>query len=154
MAGAVDYRMAPAVMARVVGAYLVALALLVGAVTVGVTAANWSGDVIVVVVGLGLVALFGTAAWLRGRGYVVRLTPQGYHVRRLVRGVGVRRGDWSEVAEAVATHREGLAVVVLRRHDGRETTIPVAALDADREAFADDVIAHLRRAAAQRPERG
>ena len=48
-------------------------------------------------------------------------------------------------------YREGIACVVLHLRDGRTTTIPVAALAADREEFVRDLQAHLQRGHGLRP---
>ncbi len=137
-----DYRLAPAFAARLVGLGLVVLAVVVFAYAALSFALSWPPDVIVVLVVLGLVAVFGSASWLRSRAYVVRLTDAGYHVR-FVRGVGVAEGRWSEVREAAVAHPRDVACVVLTRHDGATTSIPVEMLAADRDAFANDVSARL-----------
>ena len=139
-----DYRLPPALVARFVGGYLVALAALLLVVTVVVGALGWSPDLIVVVLAVGLVGLFALAWWLRARLVVVRLTEAGYRVR-FVRAAGVREARWSEVEDAVAATPRGYECVVLRLRDGRSTTIPVQLLGADKDDFARDVQAHLRR---------
>ncbi|WP_370250382.1 hypothetical protein [Nocardioides sp.] len=144
-APASQYRLAPVLATRLVGSALVALALVVFLLTALSFALDWPRDPILVVVGLGLAAVFGLGGWLRGPASVVRLDDAGYRVR-LIRGAGVKQGAWSEVSEASAQTRHGLRVVVLERHDGRETVIPVDALAADREHFADAVRARLRAA--------
>lgn len=138
----VDYRLAPAFAARLLGLGLVlvaVLALFLAAVSV---ALDWSADVVVVAVVAGMVLVLGGAAWLRSRAYVVRLTGSGYRVR-FVRGVGVAEGRWDEVREAATARPRGVACVVLTRHDGTTTTIPVALLAVDREIFAGAVRARL-----------
>lgn len=142
----VEYRMAPLVVARFVGAYLVLFALVILVATVVVAVAGLGPDLIVVLLVVGLLGLIGLAWWLRGRASVVRLTEAGYRVR-LVRGAGVKEARWAEVEDAVATQPQGVACVVLRLKDGRSTTIPVELLAADKDAFARDVRDHLARAA-------
>ena len=53
--------------------------------------------------------------------------------------------------EAVAAKPRGVPCVVLRLRDGRSTTIPVQALDVDREQFAREIQRHLRRGQGLRP---
>ncbi len=137
------YRIAPVLLVRLVGSYLVLFALITAVATVVVALLSLPGDLVAGLIGLGLVVLFGGAAWLRARAYVVRLDATGYRVR-VVRGVGVREGRWSDVVEAVATRRRDVACVVLRRADGTETAVPVDVIAADRDVFARDVQARLR----------
>jgi hypothetical protein len=82
-------------------------------------------------------------AW-RTKGWVVRLTPEGYRVQ-WVRGVGSASGRWKDVEDAVTTTLAEAPVVVLRLRDGRTTTIPVEMLAADRKAFVRDIQDHLQR---------
>jgi hypothetical protein len=141
-----DYRLAPAFAARLVGAGLVVLAVLAFALTAVALVWSWPADLIVAVVAVGLVAVLGTAAWLSSRAYVVRLTETGYRVR-FVRGVGVAAGRWDEVREAVSAHPRDVVCLVLKRHDGTTTSIPVEMLAGDRDSFAADVRDHLQAAA-------
>ncbi|MEZ0577303.1 hypothetical protein [Nocardioides sp. MH1] len=142
----VDYRMAPLVVARFVGAYLILFAVVILVSTVGVAAAGLGPDLLVVLLAAGLLGLVVLAWWLRTRVSVVRLTAQGYRVR-LVRGAGVGEARWSEVEDAVATQPQDVPCVVLRLKDGRSTTIPVEILAGDKDDFARDVRAHLERSA-------
>ena len=140
----VDYRMAPLVVARFVGGYLVLFAVLVLAGTLVVAVAGLGPDLLVVLLAVGLLGLVALAWWLRTRVSVVRLTAQGYQVR-FVRGAGVTDARWSEVEDAVATQPQDVPCVVLRLKDGRATTIPVQLLAADKDEFARDVRDHLER---------
>jgi alpha-beta hydrolase superfamily lysophospholipase len=139
----VDYQMAPILVARFVGAYLVVFALVILAGTLVVAVAGVSPDLLVVLLGVGLLGLLWLAWWLRNRVALVRLTATGYRVR-MVRGAGVTEARWSEVEDAVATQPQGVECVVLRLKDGRATTIPVALLAADKDVFARDVRDHLQ----------
>ncbi|MFB9315517.1 hypothetical protein [Nocardioides plantarum] len=141
-----DYRLAPVFAARLVGLGLMVLAVLAFGLTAAALAWSWPGDLIVVVVALGLVAVLGTASWLRSRAYVVRLTDTGYRVR-FVRGVGVAEGRWDEVREAGSAHPRDVVCLVLERHDGTTTSIPVEMLAGDRDRFATDVRERLEAAA-------
>jgi hypothetical protein len=145
-AATVDYRLAPLVVARFVGAYLIVFAVVILGATFVVAATGLSPDLLVVLLAVGLVGLFAVGWWLRSRVSVVRLTAGGYRVR-LVRGAGVKEARWSEVEDAVATKPRDVPCVVLRLKDGRSTTIPVGLLAADKDDFARDVRDHLRAAA-------
>lgn len=141
----VDYRLAPGFAARLAGAGLVAVALLVVLLALLAALLGWPADVVVAVAVVGSVATLGGAAWLRSRAYVVRLDELGYHVR-FVRGAGVACGRWTEVQSAVAASPRGVPCVLLRRTDGSSTSIPVAALAVDRDRFAEAVRDRLRAA--------
>ena len=138
-----DYRLAPLLVARIVGSYLVGVALVMFAATVMVAAADWPADLLVVVLGIGIVGLAAVAWWLRARAYVVRFEEEGYRVG-LVRGAGVRRARWTEVRDAVAAGSGGTARVVLRLGDDRSTTVPVAALAIDRDQFVRELQRRLQ----------
>ncbi len=141
-----DYRLAPPVMARFVGAYLVLLAAVLLAVTAAVALADLNADLLVLALGLGLLGLIGVAWWLRSRLVVVRLTEAGYQVR-MIRSAGATEARWSDVEDAVAASPSGTDCVVLRLRDGRSTTIPVQLVAGDKDDFARDVREHLKRAA-------
>lgn len=141
----VVYRLAPAVTARLVGLAFLVLAVSMFAMTAVILAADWPPDLIVLLLVVELLTVFGAAAWLRVRAYVVRLDDRGYSVR-LVRGAGIKDGHWTDVAEAVAAHPRDVACLVLRRVDGTTTSIPVGMLAADRDDFAREVGARLSRA--------
>ena len=137
------YRLAPSLVVRLTGAALLVAALAVLAVTL-VTATTGGGPgAILVVAVLGLVAVAGVAWWAGRHAYVVRLDPLGYQVR-LVRGAGVTRARWVDVAEASTAELRGTPCVVLALRDGRTTTIPTAALAADRDEFVAEVRKMLR----------
>jgi hypothetical protein len=139
-----DYRLAPALGARLLGSALVGLAVLVFVVTLVVALLDLSAVVVAVVAALGLAAVLVAGHLLTRHAYVVRLGEDGYQVR-MVRGAGVRAARWTEVEDAVTASPRGVDCLVLRLRDGRTTTIPVQVLAADREAFARDVRAHLER---------
>jgi hypothetical protein len=141
-----QYRMAPLVVARFVGAYLILFAVLMLGGTVVVALAGLGPDLLVVVLAAGLLGLIGLAWWLRTRVSIVRLSATGYRVS-LIRGAGVKEARWSEVEDAVATQPDAGPCVVLRLKDGRTTTIPMELLAADKDDFARDVRDHLGRAA-------
>ena len=139
-----DYRLAPAIGARLLGSSLVGLAVLVFVLTLVAALLELSVWFVAVVAALGLVGVLVAGYLVTRRAYVVRLEAECYRVR-LVRGAGVRTARWSEVEEAAAASPRGIPCLVLRLRDGRTTTIPVQVLAADRDEFARDVQAHLER---------
>ena len=145
-----DYRLAPAVVARFLGLALVGLALVLFAGTAVVALTGLPLDLIVVVVLLGVVGCVGLGWWLRSRAWVLRCDDEGYRVR-LVRGAGTTRARWSQVEDAVTTHRHDVACVQLRLRDGGTTTIPVGVLAVDREQFVRELQARLQRGHGLRP---
>ena len=144
------YRLAPAVVARILGLALVLLALVAFVATVVVALAHGSIDIVIGIVLVGAVAVAGTAWWLRGPAWVVRCDEDGYAVR-LVRGTGVRQAPWREVRDAVTTTTRGIACLVLRLGDGRTTSIPVGLLAIDREDFVREMQRHLGEGQKVRP---
>lgn len=144
-----DYRLSPALGARLVGLLTVGVAVLVFVATGVVALLDLHTLVLLPVAVVGVVLVLGVGAWLRSTP-VVHLDDEGYRVR-LVRGSGVRAARWKDVAEAVAASPRGIPCLVLRLTDGRSTTIPVQAVAADREELARDVREHLRRGEGLRP---
>jgi len=146
----VDYRLAPAFVARLLGLALVALAVLLFVGTAVVALTGLPLDVLVAVVLVAVLAAAAYAWWLRSRAWVLRCTDDGYRVR-LVRGAGVRAARWSEVEDAVAAYRRGVACVELRLRDGRATTIPVGVLAVDKDGFVRELQRRLQRGHGLRP---
>jgi hypothetical protein len=144
-----DYRLAPTYGARLVGGLLVGLAVLLFAAT-ALVAVGLPADLVLVLAVLGVAGVLTAGYLLTRRVPVVHLGPEGYRVR-LIRGVGVPSAVWTDVTEAVTSAPGGQPVVVLRLGDGRTTTIPVAALAADREEFVRDLQEHLQRGQGLRP---
>ena len=145
-----DYRLAPALGARFLGALLVLLALVLAVLTLLVVVLDWPVGVLVAAAAAGLLAV-AVAAWLVLRALpVVRFTADGYRVR-MVRAAGTTAAGWREVTEAVTTSVGSTPVVVIRLRDGRSTTIPVQALAADREEFVRDLQRHLQGGSGLRP---
>src|SRR5215216_8201360 len=129
-----EYRLAPAIVLRVAGAALVTLAALVVLLSLLTGLAGWPFWPVGVVALAGLGAVAGGAWWAARAAYVVRLDRFGYDVR-LVRGAGVRRARWTDVAEASTAQVHGSPCVVVALRDGRTTTVPVALLAGDRDEF-------------------
>lgn len=136
------YRLAPLVVARFLGAAVVALAVVVAVVTVVVFATGVGYGWILLPLVVGLVVVLGLGWWLRRKAYVVRCTSQGYSVR-LVRGAGVREARWAEVQEAVTASPHGTPLLVLRLKSGGATQIPVPILAIDREQFVREMQRHM-----------
>ncbi len=137
------YRLAPAVAARLLGLVLVAIAALILVGTLAIAVIDLHTAFLLVPVVLTVVVLVATWWLWREKGWLVRLTAEGYRVQ-WVRGVGAASARWKDVEDAVTTAVAESPVVVLRLRDGRTTTIPVEMLAVDREAFVRDVQAHLQ----------
>jgi hypothetical protein len=138
------HRLAPAVAARLLGLVLCAVAVVILVSTVAIAALDLHTVFLLVPVGLTILVLAATWWGWRQKGWVARLTEEGYRIQ-WVRGVGTASGRWKDVEDAVTTTVADAPVVVLRLRDGRTTTIPVEMLAIDREAFVRDIQAHLRR---------
>ena len=136
------YRLAPAVVARILGLALVLLAVVAFAATIAVAVAGGSIDLVVGIVIGGALVVVIAAWWLRTKAWVVRCSADGYAVR-LVRGAGVRQAPWTEVRDAVTTTTRGIACLVIRLGDGTSTSIPVGLLAIDREQFVREMQRHL-----------
>ena len=135
MNAATEYRLAPGIALRLAGTALVALALVIVLLTMAGAWAGWAFWPIAVVALAGLAAVAGASWWLTRAAYVVRLDPLGYQVR-LVRGAGVKRARWTDVAEVSTARLHGASCVVVALRDGRTTTVPVGLLAGDRDEFA------------------
>jgi hypothetical protein len=145
-----DYRLAPIVVARIMGSYLVGLALLMFVATAVVAVAEWPADLLVGLLGVGVAGLVALGWWLRRRAYVVRFGAEGYRIG-LVRGAGVREAAWREVTDAVATSVRGAPCLELRLRAGGASVIPVSAMAVDGDDFVRDVRARLQRGHGLRP---
>lgn len=144
-----DYRPAPALLARLFGAALAVVGVVVFATTLVVALLDLHTVVVLVVAGACLLLVAGLAAAASRVGAVLRLTPEGYVVR-LVRGAGATRARWSEVEDAVTARVADADCVVLRLKDGRSTTVPVGVLAADRDVVVRDVRDRLKAARRRR----
>ena len=137
-----DYRIAHALIVRLLGAlvaglgaFVLLLALVVG--LLGLPSAVLGTGIVLAVLAL----VTGGVLLLRGV-VIVRLDDLGYRVR-LVRGAGVTRARWADVEDAVAATVAGERCLVLRLRDGRTTTIPVRLLAGNADDLARDLQAHL-----------
>ena len=145
-----DYRLSGPFAVRMLG-----IAMAVGGGLVLVAAAlvvllSWPAAVLSVALAVAVAGLLVAGLALTRRATVVRLDDTGYTVR-FVRGAGVRSGRWRDVEDVVATTLEGTRCVVLRRRDGRTTTIPVDILAAPADDFVRDLQRHLNRGHGYRP---
>jgi hypothetical protein len=141
---ATDYRLAPAVAARLVGVLLCAVAVLILVSTIAIAVFDLHTVFLLVPVALTVIVLASSWWTWRQQGWIARLTAEGYRIP-WVRGVGAASGRWKDVEDAVTTTVADAPVVVLRLRDGRTTTIPVEMLAVDREAFVRDIQQHLQR---------
>jgi len=140
----IEYRLNPAVAARLLGTILVVEALLLLGAALLVAVLDLHSAVLLVPVGLGLALVVAAAVLHQRRGWVVRLTDEGYRVQ-WVRGAGVTAARWKDVEDAVTATVAGAPVVVLRLRDGRTTTVPVQVLAVEPAVFVKDLQQHLQR---------
>jgi hypothetical protein len=145
-----DYRLSPALGARLMGTLLVVLALVLFAATALVALLRLPADLLVLLAVVGVVGVFGGGYLLTRKAYVVHLDEGGYRIR-LIRGAGVTQARWKDVQEVATGSPRGIDCLVLRLRDGRTTTIPVSAVAADRDDFARDVREHAQRGQGLRP---
>lgn len=139
-----EYRFAPALLVRSLGALLAVVGLLLSTVVALVAFAGLPVLVLTVSVVVAVVVVVVGGLLASRRTTLVRFDEAGYQVR-LLRGAGVKQARWREVEDAVTAHVAGQDCVVLRLKDGRTTTIPVSVLDADPGALLRDLTAHLDR---------
>ncbi|GAA1904878.1 hypothetical protein GCM10009737_01960 [Nocardioides lentus] len=145
-----QYRLSPQLVARVVGAALLLVGVLILVLTLAVAALGLPGWVLLVVAVVGLLGVSATGYAAVRVGWVLRVTDEGYVVR-FVRGAGTTRARWKDVEDAVTAEVAGSPCVVLRLRDGRSTTIPVTVLAVDRDRFVREMQEHLRRGRGLRP---
>lgn len=139
-----DYRLAPALAARMMGMALLLVAGVIFLLTLASAIGGLPFTAVVVTAALGLVVVSGVAWWLVRRAVVFHAGEEGYRVR-FVRGAGAHEARWVEVEDAVTTYVRDAPCLVLRLRDGRTTVIPVEALAVDRERFVREVQDHLQR---------
>ncbi|HSJ21185.1 MAG TPA: hypothetical protein VK964_11480 [Nocardioidaceae bacterium] len=137
-----DYRISPALSARILGALLALLGVAVVLLTLGVGLLDLPTAVLGVGIVVAVAVLLGGGLVLTRRATVVRLDDVGYRVR-LVRGAGAPTARWADVEDVVAATVRGERCVVIRLRDGRTTTIPMRMLAADADTFVKDLQEHL-----------
>jgi type IV secretory pathway VirB3-like protein len=140
---AVTYRPQRALVTRLFGIGIIAMAFLVFATTVVLTVAKAPEWVLVIVVLAYIVGLVVLGTWAVRSAWIVRFDDDGYRVK-MVRDAGVRAASWDEVADLAATEPNGIPCLVLTLTDGRTTTIPVEVMEGDREQFVRDVRDRLK----------
>jgi hypothetical protein len=133
-----DYGLAPQLRARLMGAFLAAIGIVLLVVTIVVVAFDLPGDVLSGLVILTVIGVFALGFLLVRRWYVVRLDDIGYRVR-FVRGAGESNARWRDVEDLTTGEVQGAQCVVIRLRDGRSTTIPVALIEGDKEEFVDEL---------------
>jgi NADH:ubiquinone oxidoreductase subunit 2 (subunit N) len=139
-----EYRLAPALVLRLLGVLAVALGVAVLVLVVVVSVLGLPPVVLYAGAGVVVLSLLAAGSTLRACGVVMRLDDIGYRVR-LVRGAGTTRARWADVEDVVATTVAGSRCVVIRLRDGRTTTVPVSVLATDVDPFLTDLQAHLNR---------
>jgi hypothetical protein len=139
-----EFALAPALRARMLGAGLTAI----GVVVVVAVLLTWlTGLPAAVVTGLVVLAVVGVAALgllLGVRRWVLRLDEHGYRVRG-IRSAEARSARWTDVLDLQARTMNGNRCVVLRLRDGRTTVIPVDVLEGGATTLTDALSARLDR---------
>ena len=141
--GPVDYALAPALRARLLGTGLVAIGVVVA---VGVLLSWLTSLPTTVVTGLVVLAVVGvlTLGVLVGlRHWVLRLDQTGYRVRVL--RTQARSARWTDVLDVQTGTVAGARSVVLRLRDGRTTALPVDAIEGDATRLVETLKGHLDR---------
>lgn len=126
------------------GLVLVAIAVVILVATALVALLDLHTVVLLIPVLLALLVLAAVMLTWSRRGWVVRLTEEGYRVQ-WVRGAGVRAARWRDVEDAVTTTVANAPVLMLRLRNGGTTTIPVEMLAVDRESFVRELQRHLQK---------
>lgn len=139
-----DYRLSPALAARLLGTVLVLVGLLMLLLALAVAWLSVPPVVLTVGVVVGIATLLVVGWVVTRRASVVHLDEEGYRVS-FVRGAGVSRARWTDVEDVVATTVAGERCVVLRLRDGRTTTVPVRLLAVSPEAFVAELQGRLDR---------
>jgi len=140
----VDFALAPALRARLLGTGLVAIGTVV---VLGVLLA-WLADLptalVSGVVALALVGVVVLGLLLGIRHWVLRLDEHGYRVR-VLRTAEARSARWTDVLDLNATTLAGQRCVVLRLRDGRTTALPVDVIDGGSTRLVKAISDHLDR---------
>ncbi len=139
-----DFALAPALRARLLGTGLVAIGTVV---VLGVLLA-WLADLptalVSGVVALALVGVVVLGLLLGIRHWVLRLDEHGYRVR-VLRTAEARSARWTDVLDLNATTLAGQRCVVLRLRDGRTTALPVAVIEGGSTRLVKAISEHLDR---------
>lgn len=139
-----DFALAPALRARMLGSGLVAIGVVV---MLGVLVTWLAGLSTVFVSGLVALAVVGVlvlGVLVGVRHWVVRLDQHGYRVRGL-RSAQARTARWTDVLDLQASTVSGHRCVVLRLRDGRTTTLPVDVIEGGSTTLTQALSDHLDR---------
>jgi hypothetical protein len=144
-----DFRLAPAIGVRFVGAAFVSIAVVVFVLTFVAAAVKVPFVWVLALAAVAVLGAVGLGVALR-RVPAVRMDERGYAVH-WIRGAGVRRGAWAEVQEANTASHNGVDCVVIELNDERTTTVPMPALAVSRDEFVTVLRDQLKQARPTRP---
>lgn len=140
----VDFALAPALRARLLGTGLVAIGMFVALGVVISWLTDLPSAVVSGLVVLAVVGVFALGLLVGLRHWVLRLDETGYRVR-VLRTAEARSARWTDVLDLQTRRVAGARCVVLRLRDGRTTALPVDAIEGDATALTDTLMAHLDR---------
>lgn len=138
-----DFRLSPALTARLLGVTLLGGAALVVIATLAIAIADMHSVFLVVPVVVVAVAMVALMVW--SNTWVLRLSEEGYQVRR-IRSAGTTAAPWRDVEDLTSGDVDGVPCLLLRLRDGRSTTLPLGALHVDGQVLASKIAEHLNRA--------
>lgn len=145
-----SYPLSPHLRARMMGAALGVIGVLLLILTLLIAVLHLSLDLLVLAVAIALVAIFTLGHFLVRRWAVVRLDDTGYRLR-FVRGAGVSTARWVDVHDLRTADVGNARCVVLNLRDGRSTTIPVDVVAGGAAALTEDLRARLNKGHGIRP---
>ena len=144
MQGPVEFALAPALRARLLGTGLVAIGTVVVLGMLLTWLADFSAALVSGVVVLAVVGVVVLGLLLGIRHWVLRLDEHGYRVRGL-RTAEARSARWTDVLDLTATTLAGQRCVVLRLRDGRTTALPVDVIEGGSTRLTQAISEHLDR---------
>lgn len=137
-----EYRLAPAVAARLLGLTVAGFALLIAVATALVVLFALPILVLGAAVLIAIAGIFVIGSQLTSRARVLRLTDDGYRVQ-FVRGAGVKQARWADVEELATDTVAGAPCLVFRLKGGDATVLPVDVVAGDREELVREVGRYL-----------
>jgi hypothetical protein len=140
----VEFALAPALRARLLGTGLVAIGVVVVAGVLLTTLADLPAEIVSGLVALAVMGVVALGVLVGLRHWVVRLDDHGYRVRAL-RSADAKSARWTDVLDLQATTVAGNRCAVLRLRDGRTTTLPVDVIEGGSTALVEALSAHLDR---------
>jgi hypothetical protein len=140
----VDFALASALRARMLGSGLVAIGVVVLLGVLVTWLADLSTAFVSGLVALAVVGVLVLGALVGVRHWVVRLDQHGYRVRGL-RSAQARTARWTDVLDLQASTVAGHRCVVLRLRDGRTTTLPVDVIEGGSTTLTQALSDHLDR---------